>query len=96
MADDVTYERTGAAAVLTIDRQERRNAIEQEISEPGGYFQIRDNFTSNEMEVGQLFTMLRSAVSLRDASTRLAPCRAAARAVARPMPLDAPVMTMTC
>ena len=29
------------------------------ISEPGGYFQIRDNFTSNEMEVGALFTMLR-------------------------------------
>jgi hypothetical protein len=34
-------------------------ALEQEISEPGGYFQIRDNFTSNEMEIGQLFTMLR-------------------------------------
>jgi len=28
MAEDVTYERTGAAAVLTIDRQERRNAID--------------------------------------------------------------------
>ena len=26
MADDVIYERLGAAAVLTIDRQERRNA----------------------------------------------------------------------
>jgi hypothetical protein len=36
-------------------------ALEQEISEPGGYFQIRDNFTSNEMEIGQLFTMLRNA-----------------------------------
>ena len=36
-------------------------ALEQEISEPGGYFQIRDNFTSNEMEIGQLFTMLRDA-----------------------------------
>src|SRR5215218_4762411 len=28
MADDVHYERNGAAAVLTIDRQERRNAID--------------------------------------------------------------------
>jgi enoyl-CoA hydratase len=28
MADDVIYERIGAAAVLTIDRQERRNAID--------------------------------------------------------------------
>jgi enoyl-CoA hydratase len=28
MADPVTYERTGAAAVLTIDRPERRNAID--------------------------------------------------------------------
>jgi hypothetical protein len=31
-----------------------------DISEPGGYFRITDNFTSNEMEVGQLMTMLRS------------------------------------
>lgn len=29
------------------------------ISEPGGYFQITDNYTSNEMEVGQLYAMLR-------------------------------------
>ena len=29
------------------------------ISEPGGSFRISDNFTSNELEVGQLFTMLR-------------------------------------
>jgi hypothetical protein len=35
-------------------------ALETDISEPGGYFQITDNFTSNEMEVGQLFTMLRT------------------------------------
>jgi hypothetical protein len=34
--------------------------LESDISEPGGYFQIVDNFTSNEMEVGQLFTMLRT------------------------------------
>ena len=29
------------------------------VSEPGGYFRIEDNFTSNETEVGQIFTMLR-------------------------------------
>jgi hypothetical protein len=33
--------------------------LQAEISEPGGYFRIEDNYTSNEMEVGQLFTMLR-------------------------------------
>lgn len=30
-----------------------------DISEPGGYFRIQDNFTSNEREIGQLFGMLR-------------------------------------
>jgi hypothetical protein len=30
-----------------------------DISEPGGYFRISDNYTSNEREVGQVFTMLR-------------------------------------
>ncbi len=30
-----------------------------DMSEPGGYFRIVDNFTSNEMEIGQLFTMIR-------------------------------------
>jgi hypothetical protein len=30
-----------------------------DFSEPGGYFRITDNYTSNEREVGQLFTMLR-------------------------------------
>jgi hypothetical protein len=30
-----------------------------EISEPGGYFRLTDNFTSNELEVGRVFTMLR-------------------------------------
>ncbi|MEP6493380.1 MAG: hypothetical protein ABJF01_11925 [bacterium] len=34
--------------------------LETDISEPGGYFQIEDNYTSNEMEVGQLFSMLRN------------------------------------
>jgi hypothetical protein len=32
-----------------------------DISEPGGYFRIEDNYTSNEMEIGQLETMLRDA-----------------------------------
>jgi hypothetical protein len=31
-----------------------------DISEPGGYFRIEDNYTSNEMEVGLLYTMLRN------------------------------------
>src|SRR5437763_13903170 len=30
------------------------------ISEPGGYFRIVDNFTSNENEIGRLFTRLAS------------------------------------
>jgi hypothetical protein len=30
-----------------------------EMSEPGGYFQITDNFTSNEREVGRIFSGLR-------------------------------------
>ena len=34
-------------------------ALVSAISEPGGYFRIADNFTSNEREIGQLFTMLR-------------------------------------
>jgi hypothetical protein len=33
--------------------------LQADVSEPGGYFRIEDNYTSNEMEVGQLFTMLR-------------------------------------
>lgn len=34
-------------------------SLERQISEPGGYFQITDNFTSNEPEIGRIFTMLR-------------------------------------
>lgn len=30
-----------------------------DISEPGGYFRIVDNFTSNEREIGPIFTMIR-------------------------------------
>ena len=35
-------------------------ALETAISEPGGYFRITDNFTSNEIEVGRLVTALRA------------------------------------
>ena len=34
-------------------------ALVDSISEPGGYFRIQDNFTSNEREIGQLYSMLR-------------------------------------
>src|SRR5580765_904632 len=34
-------------------------SLVSDISEPGGFFRITDNFTSNEMEVGRVFTMLR-------------------------------------
>lgn len=33
--------------------------LQEDISEPGGYFRIEDNYTSNEMEIGQLYSMLR-------------------------------------
>jgi len=36
-------------------------SLETDISEPGGYFRIEDNYTSNEMEIGQLYAMLRDA-----------------------------------
>ena len=35
-------------------------ALSNQISEPGGYVRIEDNYTSNEMEVGQLYSMLRN------------------------------------
>ena len=35
-------------------------SLVSDISEPGGYFRISDNFTSNEMEVGTVSTMLRA------------------------------------
>jgi hypothetical protein len=34
-------------------------ALLTHVSEPGGYFRIEDNYTSNEMEIGQLFSMIR-------------------------------------
>ena len=34
--------------------------LQADISEPGGYFRIEDNYTSNEMEVGELFSTLRA------------------------------------
>jgi hypothetical protein len=33
--------------------------LQAEISEPGGFFRITDNYTSNEPEIGRVFTMLR-------------------------------------
>jgi hypothetical protein len=33
--------------------------LASDISEPGGFFRITDNYTSNENEVGRMFTMLR-------------------------------------
>jgi len=33
-------------------------SLEREISEPGGFFRITDNYTSNEPEIGHVFTML--------------------------------------
>lgn len=33
-------------------------ALQATISEPGGYFRIEDNYTSNEMEIGQLYSYL--------------------------------------
>jgi hypothetical protein len=33
--------------------------LQSDISEPGGFFRITDNYTSNELEVGQVFTLLR-------------------------------------
>src|SRR5919106_643824 len=45
MADPVTYERRGAAAVLTIDRQERRNAVDGPTAEllAAGYARFVDD-----------------------------------------------------
>jgi hypothetical protein len=33
-------------------------ALRRELSEPGGYFRITDNYTSNEGEIGRIFTAL--------------------------------------
>jgi hypothetical protein len=35
-------------------------ALQGELSEPGGYFRITDNYTSNEFEIGRVFTELRA------------------------------------
>lgn len=57
---------TGALAAQTPSRLPDRLsdaefwALVGDISEPGGYFRITDNFTSNEMEVSQVSTMLRA------------------------------------
>ena len=56
---------SGAGAQGTVSRLPDRLSdaefwsLVDSISEPGGFFRIADNFTSNEREIGQLFTMLR-------------------------------------
>jgi hypothetical protein len=61
--DQAAAQRASAAA--SADRlPDRLSDVEfwtlvSDISEPGGYFRNSDNFTSNEREIGQLFTMLR-------------------------------------
>jgi len=64
---------TPAAAVRSAQRTDRAPSLPDrltdaefwtlvsDISEPGGYFQIADNYTSNELEIGRVFTMLRDA-----------------------------------
>jgi hypothetical protein len=52
--------RTPAAASLPDHLTDQEFwALVSDISEPGGFFRITDNFTSNELEVGRVFTMLR-------------------------------------
>ena len=36
-------------------------SLQASISEPGGFFRITDNYTSNEFEIGQIFTRLQEA-----------------------------------
>ncbi len=53
--------RTASASARLPDRLTDAEfwSLVSDISEPGGYFRNSDNFTSNEREIGQLFTMLR-------------------------------------
>jgi hypothetical protein len=62
---------SGAAGLGPGGRQARQTALPDrlsdadfwqlasDLSEPGGYFRIEDNFTSNEAEIGQVVAMLR-------------------------------------
>ncbi len=50
--------RTTGAMPAKLSSQELWKLI-GDISEPGGYFRITDNYTSNENEIGQIFTALR-------------------------------------
>ena len=58
MARDVTAQATAPRLPDRLSDAEFWSLVDS-ISEPGGYFRIPDNFTSNEREIGQLFTMLR-------------------------------------
>ena len=53
-----------------------------DISEPGGYFRIVDNFTSNEREVGQIYTMLREKRGWPAARAAMAATEAAEKSTA--------------
>ena len=58
MARDVGAQATASRLPDRLSDAEFWSLVDS-ISEPGGYFRIPDNFTSNEREIGQLFTMLR-------------------------------------
>jgi hypothetical protein len=63
-ARPVASVRTGASAVPDAALPDRLSDVEfwrlvTDFSEPGGFFRITDNFTSNEPEIGRIFTMLR-------------------------------------
>ena len=58
-ASPVGHTTAAAAALPARLTSEEFWKLTTDISEPGGYFRITDNYTSNENEIGQLFTMLR-------------------------------------
>src|ERR1043165_6840437 len=53
-----TQAKAAAALPARLTDQDFWNLV-TDISEPGGYFQITDNYTSNEPEIGSIFTLLR-------------------------------------
>ena len=59
--DRATATATASTAATLPDRLSDADfwKLLNDISEPGGYFQIEDNYTSNEPEIGQLFNMIR-------------------------------------
>jgi len=57
------YRRPSQAATVPLQAERLSDTefwnLVSEISEPDGFFRITDNYTSNELEVGRVFTMLR-------------------------------------